>query len=417
MRCYIDPGTGSMLFTILIGLAGGAVYLFRTLFLRAKFLVRGGRKDGEGSDRLGLVVFSDDQRYWSVFEPVVEALDEAGQEVHYWTASEDDPALEASYPHLHARFIGHGSKAFTKMNYLSADVVLSTTPSLDVFQWKRSKHVKHYVHLPHAASDITIYRMFGLDYYDAVLLSGTYQIRQIRELEALRGLPEKECRIVGIPYMDALAERFGSEPKLDANAPRTLLLAPSWGENGILKKYGARMLDALLATGYQVIIRPHPQSWASELPMLETLMAAYPDSDRLEWNRDRDNYEVLRRSDLLISDFSGVIFDFALIFDKPIIYADTSFDTSPYDCWWSKEPLWTFEILPKLGPALREEDLPRLKSLVDDCIASSVFQEGRQIARAQTWANPGEGAQHVAAYLTEKLQSFQTATQKEPEHA
>ena len=28
------------------------------------------------------------------------------------------------------------------------------------------------MHIPHAANDITLYRMFGIDYYDAIMLSG-----------------------------------------------------------------------------------------------------------------------------------------------------------------------------------------------------------------------------------------------------
>ena len=47
-------------------------------------------------------------------------------------------------------------------------------------------------------------------------------------------------------------------------------------------------------------------------------MNEYPESDRLEWNRDTDNFNVLNRSDILISDFSGVIFDFSLVYDKPV---------------------------------------------------------------------------------------------------
>ena len=75
-----------------------------------------------------------------------------------------------------------------------------------------------------------------------------------------------------------------------------------------------------------------------------------PESEKMEWNRGRDNSEVLRRSDILLSDFSGVIFDFALVFDKPILYADTSFDPSPHEaCWLRDEPIWSFEILQKLG--------------------------------------------------------------------
>ena len=58
---------------------------------------------------------------------------------------------------------------------------------------------------------------------------------------------------------------------------------------------------------------------------------------------------LLRRSDIMISDFSGVIFDFALVYDKPVIYADTEFDKSPYDAWWLDTPYWTFDVLPRIG--------------------------------------------------------------------
>ena len=114
---------------------------------------------------------------------------------------------------------------------------------------------------------------------------------------------------------------------------------PSWGKSAILQKYGGKIIDELLATGYHVIIRPHPQSFKSETELMEESSCAhYPESDRLEWNRDTDNFEVLRRSDIMISDFSGVIFDFALVYDKPVIYADTEFDKSPYDAWWLDKP-------------------------------------------------------------------------------
>ena len=69
---------------------------------------------------------------------------------------------------------------------------------------------------------------------------------------------------------------------------------------------------------------------------------------------------MLRRADLLVSDFSGVIFDFTLVFDKPVIYADTKFDKSPYDCWWLDTPYWTFEILPQIGQQLTEDNFDTL---------------------------------------------------------
>ena len=80
------------------------------------------------------------------------------------TASEDDPAFGCDIPGVRAEFIGKGNKAFSKLNFLNATVLLSTTPGLDVYQWKRSKGVKYYVHIPHAASEIVLYMMFGIDY-------------------------------------------------------------------------------------------------------------------------------------------------------------------------------------------------------------------------------------------------------------
>ena len=128
---------------------------------------------------------------------------------------------------------------------------------------------------------------------------------------------------------------------------------------------GGKIIERLLDTGYHVIVRPHPQSFTSEKEMIESLMERYPASEQLEWNRDADNFDVLNRSSILISDFSGVIFDFALVYDKPVIYADTSFDYGIYDQWWLNRPYWTFDILPSLGKQLTPEKLDELKNMID----------------------------------------------------
>ena len=137
---------------------------------------------------------------------------------------------------------------------------------------------------------------------------------------------------------------------------------------------------------------------------MEKLMKEYPNSDQLEWNRDNDNYEVLKRSDILISDFSGVIFDFSLVYDKPIIYADTQYDTSPYDAWWLDKECWTFEALPRLGQKLTPENMENLKDMIDTCLKDSRYAEGRQAVRSETWAYPGEGAVRAVDYLLKKLE-------------
>lgn len=401
MKLYIDPGTGSMLFAILIGIVGALNYLLKSWFVKLRFILSGGKQEKGTSEELPLVLFSDDKRYWQVFEPICRELDARGVDAVYMTASPDDPALENPYSHIHAEFIGEGNKAFAKLNFLKATILLSTTPGLDVYQWKRSKDIQYYVHIPHAANDISSYRMFGIDYYDALLLSGDYQVKEVRDLEKLRQLPEKEIVLTGIPYMDEMAERLKRSKKTDGS-DITVLLAPSWGPSAIFSRYGGKIIERLLDTGYHVIVRPHPQSFTSEKEMIESLMERYPASEQLEWNRDADNFDVLNRSSILISDFSGVIFDFALVYDKPVIYADTSFDYGIYDQWWLNRPYWTFDILPSLGKQLTPEKLDELKNMIDGCLDDPCYAQGRKEARRQAWVHPGEGAARTADYLIAK---------------
>lgn len=405
MRLYIDPGTGSMLFAVLIGLFGALRYLLRSWLVKLRFRLSGGKSAAITAEKIPLVIFSDDKRYWSIFEPVCRELSKRGTDITYMTASEDDPALTCGYEHLHGEFIGSGNRAFAKLNFLSAAVLLSTTPGLDVYQWKRSKYVDCYIHMLHMPNEITGHRMFGTDYYDAVLISGDFQEKLIRRLEELRSLPQKEICHIGIPYMDEMKKQLDEAPPR-LNDERTVLLAPSWGSSAILHKYGGEIIDVLLKTGYHIIVRPHPQSFASEKELIEGLMKKYPASEQLEWNRDNDNFDVLNRADIMISDFSGVIFDFTLVYDKPVIYADTDYKSDPYDSWWLDEEPWTFKVLPELGEKLTRDNFANIKQLIDKCLDEQGFKNGRDRVRAEVWEYQGRGAERAADYLEEKLRGL-----------
>lgn len=398
---YIDPGTGSMLFTILIGVLSAGYYFLRNLLMKMKFAFSGGKVKEQDESHIPYAIFTDSKRYLTIFKPICDEMEKRGEKLVYFTAEEDDPLLKENYENVRTEFLGEGNRAYARMNMLKADVVLSTTPGLDVYQWKRSRDVKWYAHVLHAAGDVTMYRMFGIDYYDAMLLSGEFQIKQVRDLEALRGLPEKEACLVGIPHMDALRERL-LQAESAPDHETTILLAPSWGPSSILNKYGKKMIDELIATGYKVIIRPHPQTFISEKDMIEPLMKAYPETDKLVWDRNIDNFDTLNQSDILISDFSGVVLDYALVFDRPVICAETSFDNGIYDSWWLGEREWIFETLDNIGVKLTPDNMDNIKELVEKALTDTKLKEGRDKARAESWANMGKSVGSIVDYMIEK---------------
>lgn len=402
---YIDPGTGSMLFTIIIGAVSAGFFVLQKFKLKLKFLLSGGKAVTADEDKIPYVIFSDSKRYWNVFKPVCDEFERRKIDVQYWTMSEDDPALSEKYNHVKTLFIGEGNKAFSKLNIMNAGVVLATTPGLDVLQWKRSPNVGKYVHILHQPGDTTFYRMFGLDHYDAVLISGEYEERQLREIEKLRGIPRRDTCLTGITYLDTMKARYEALKKDTKDSGKssgikTVLLAPTWGETAILSRFGERIISALVNTGYNIIIRPHPQSFESEKDLMNSLMSKFPESDKMHWNRDNDNFDVLSRSDIMITDFSGVMFDYALIFDRPFIYADIEFDKSPYDAAWLEEDMWTLKILPHIGIPLKEEDFDNIREVIDRTVNDESLEKGRERARKETWANPGEAASRTVDYLT-----------------
>ena len=400
---YIDPGTGSMLFAIFIGIITSGIFLVKKSLLKLKFLLYGGKTE-VSKERYPYVIFSDSKRYWNVFKPICDEFEKRGEKLEYLTASPDDPALLESYKYVNCRFIGENNKAYARLNMLDAGILLSTTPGLDVYQWKRSKNVAWYAHVFHAVDEGLGYRMFGMDYYDAILLTGAFQEKYIRKLEELRKLPEKEMVIVGSTYMDALKEKLEKNPIVlqEDRRNKTILLAPSWGNSGILSKYGEKIIKALCDTGYHIIVRPHPQSLVSEKSLLDGLVKTFANVSNLEWNYDNDNFEALKKADVMITDFSGIIFDYALVFGKPVMYADTSFDKAPYDAAWVDEPLWRFEVLKELGVPLKQEDFPNMKECIDGLIGEEKFNTAREKVRNEAWQCNGESAKRIVDYILNK---------------
>lgn len=403
---YIDPGTGSMLFSILIGAAATVFFLFRALLLKIKFILSG-KKDGSAqvdSSYKPYVIYNEGNQYWNTFKPVVEEFEARKIPLEYLTSSKTDPVFDQKYNYVKAEFIGEGNSAFAKLNMLSAGVVLMTTPGLQVYQLKRSKNVKHYSHVLHMPNDATTYRLFGLDFFDSVLLTGDYQATDLRYLEEKRGINKKELVTVGCPYLDVYKQNIAEIPA-EENHPFTVLVSPSWGDVGLLKKYGEKLLDPLSKTDWRIIVRPHPQSKKSEAEMLERLTARYKDNPNIVWDYERQNIFSLKKSDIMISDFSGIIFDYTFLCDKPVMYVNAGMDLRPYDAYdLDGKELWQYSVLRKFGTELKEEQFANIKEVIQSVSDSKKLEEARHAAKAEAWMHEGEAGKNIVDFMISKVE-------------
>ncbi len=403
---YIDPGTGSMLFSILIGAAATLFFLAKALLLKLKLVFAGKKGAQEDKSYKKYVVYCEDKRYWTVFQPVIEEFEKRKIELTYYTGSKDDAVFERNYKFIKSEFIGTGNVAYAKLNMLSAGIVLMTTPGIQVYQLKRSKNVKHYSHIFHSCTDSTMYRLFGLDYFDSVLMTGDYQADDIRMLEKQRELPAKELVTVGCTYLDVLKEKMAAIPE-EENHEFTVLVSPSWGKSALLGLYGEKLLDPLVKSGMKVIVRPHPQSRISEKEMLDRLHERYKDASNLSWDNERDNIYSLKKADIMISDFSGIVYDYTFLCDKPVMYANAEMDLLPYDIYDTGHQPWAVTTLQKIGIPIKEEDFENIAEVIKNASDSPELAKLRAHYKAEAWQHIGEAGKRTTDYMISKMEEIE----------
>jgi CDP-glycerol:poly(glycerophosphate) glycerophosphotransferase len=407
---YLDPGSGSMLLAGIVGILATILFFLKGFFYKARRLAFGlvGKTTTDHQTKHQLVFYSEGRQYWSTFRPLIDELVRRNERCLYLTSDERDPGLLYSSELLSTRYIGSGTKAYAYLAVLEADVCAMTTPGLDVLQIKRSKGVKHYAYLIHAPTDVGTYKQHSFDYFDSILLSGDHQSRSLRKLEELRGTPHKHLSKVGCLYYDEMKRQLNELDSAPVTGSPTVLVAPTWGENGLLRRFGSRILLPLLKKQWKVILRPHPQSSISEKDMLDRLREELRSYSNLLWDHDNDGTQAMARAHVMVSDLSGIAFDFVFLFERPVI--TLRFDVNKIGLEASDIPwdLWELAILDTIGTRIEVDQVDGLPTVIEQELANSDRREKIRRVRDESVANFGRAALHIADELTRIRDEFRT---------
>ncbi|MCC2642240.1 MAG: CDP-Glycerol:Poly(glycerophosphate) glycerophosphotransferase family [Nitrospira sp.] len=399
---YLDPGSGSMLVAGLVGLIASLLFFLKGLYYKGRRTLLGfvGRTAKEDQSRQQLVFYSEGRQYWNTFKPVIDELVGRGEQCAYLTSDEQDPGLLYSSEFVDTKHIGTGAKAYAHLAILEADVCAMTTPGLDVLQIKRSKAVNHYAHLIHAPTDVGTYKQYSFDYFDSILISGAHQEKSLRKLEELRGTRRKLLPITGCLYYDEMQRQLKElDIAPEAGSPMTVLVAPTWGSNGLLKKFGARILIPLLDKQWKVILRPHPQSYISEREMIDGLQEKLRSYPNLQWDQANDGTQSMAQANVMVSDLSGMLFDFAFLFEKPVItlkFTVNKLGLEAADLPWD---LWELTVLDTIGRRIEEQELDALPAVIEQEFGLHDRRQMIRRLRDESVAHFACAAKHVANEL------------------
>jgi hypothetical protein len=258
--------------------------------------------------------------------PVIKAFTtELNQEICYLTSDPNDTFLSDPPHNVSAVYIGWGSAMIFSFQTLKFDVLAMTMPDLNLFHIKRSFHPVHYIYLQHSlVSSHMVYRTGAFDHFDSILCSGPHQITEIHEWEKINNLPSKELYEHGYAPLEMIMAGFSGCPKKPAPIDKScrVLVAPSWGAEGVIDRGAAPLIECLLGAGHHVTLRTHPQSMRTSFAKIELLKKAFARHPDFEFDNDTSMFDSLYEADVLVSDWSGIALEYAFGLERPVIFID-----------------------------------------------------------------------------------------------
>lgn len=271
-----------------------------------------------------IVFYAENSGSWTHFEPIVRELVEVrGREIAYLTSASDDPVLATTNKRIHPFCIGDGNVRKFFFDKLQDCVMVMTMPDLETFEIKRAKNqAVHYTYVFHSiVSSHMIYQKEAFAHFDTMLCVGPHHIREIRAAEAKYGFPPKQLVEHGYGRLDTILSEGLTSATRDEALIR-VLVAPSWGPNGLLEARAGELLEILLRAGFHVTVRPHPMTLRRDPGLLETLRRQAIAHDRLDLDVDMSSRASLYASDIMISDWSGAALEYAFGLERPVLFID-----------------------------------------------------------------------------------------------
>ena len=366
---YLDPGSSGMLVSFLLGILATIFYALKNFFFKFKhyFFSSLSRKKYLNFKN-DIIFYSEGEQYSNLFLPIIEKLNILGIKSTYLTSSEDDYLLGYKHKNFFSFFIGNNKYAQTSLKLINAKIFVMTTPQLDVFHLKKSKNVKYNIHLIHSPTDIFNYKPFAFDFFDCIMCSGQHQINSIKKIEKIRNTKNKNLLKTGLTYYDELVKKVINN-NTDKNQKAVVLYAPTWGDNSSLVKFKFTPVQKLLEYNFEVILRPHPQSYTRDKKVMQEVEKLCNENN-VNIDKDADGSKSMNKCHILLSDLSGIIFDFIFLYEKPVITFKNFIDKNNFFELYEvneKESteIWELKVMNEISKQIDFKDLDNIKQIID----------------------------------------------------
>ena len=356
-----------------------------------------------------IVLYLENESDFIFFKPIVEKLtQEYDTKICYVTSSKTDPMLNCNNKNILSFYVGDGVARSNFFINLKATIMIMTMPDLETFHIKRSKvYPVHYVYIFHSLNSTQrAYKKTAFDNFDTIFCTGNYQIIEIQTRERKFNLGKKKLIKHGYGRLDTLInEVLNTNVRKNTSDKKVVLIAPSWGDYGLIETKGQEIVSTLLDSGFDVILRPHPVTLKKSNKIIQKIEKEFKDNLNFKLETDIRSTESWFLCDCMISDLSGAAIEYAFAFEKPVLYVVT-----PEKIVQENEiglvPLEE-KIRSEIGEIVSLSQLSLIPSKINQFLLSqNKFKEKIQKIREETIFNIGNSGEQGAKHLLELKKSL-----------
>ena len=272
-----------------------------------------------------LMFYSESNGFYKYFAGIIDYLcAHSDITIHYVTSDPNDSIFADTREQIQAYYIASDRYLVPLFMKLEADMCVMTMPDLEKYHIKRSRVRSdvEYVFACHGLGSISLYRKGALDWFDTVFCPNKDQEMEIRAYEQFFGTSEKLLVEAGYPLIDQLIADYDSKDHPEHETPQ-IMIAPSWQKDNIIDLCAEELLDTLSGSGYRIILRPHPQQVRHEPERFAAMHERYRENENIEIQTDFSKTNPVMESDLLITDWSDIAWEYAFATKRPVLYIDT----------------------------------------------------------------------------------------------
>ena len=341
-------------------------------------------------------------------EEIIMELQNRDQKICYLTSSKDDPILKNENENIGVFYIGDSE--IEKMKFflrLKAKVLIMTMADFGTYHIKRSKEFPvHYIYTFHSINS----PLMGFDsgkiskgafnHFDTIFCVGPHQIQEFHATEQLYNLKQKNLVECGYGLFDKLIRLRSSSPQqnfLSKNNKKKVLIAPSWGKQNLLESTGIELIKILLDAGYHVMVRPHPMTIKKSPKIIKQIKEKFEKNPDFLIDTNTSSFEQLFSSYALITDWSGIGYEYAFGCERPVIYVDVP--KKAHNKEYEKIQLVPFEtsIRDKVGEVVSPQNIETIPERIEFLYGNdNNFENKIQKIRNNSIFNIGESGKVTA---------------------